>query len=529
MRPRPISLCPVATLVLALVLAACGGSDSPTGPAAPSVSLTAPGDGSVVQGTVALAAEAGGADRVRFLVNDVEIAVDADAPYGASWNTASVADGAHTVEAVAEGPGGTSRDAATVTVSNGGGALPVTVSVTPPSATVETGATQQFTAAVSNATDPAVTWSVEGGAAFGTITAAGLYTAPGTLPDPASATVRATSVEDPTRSGTATVNLTASGGGGLLGAEEAQLVREGFGAGNDASALASDLVDGLVEAVFAASMLNGGTPTFTGTLTQNPSNPELWSYSAQPADRLVVNLANGASIESVIAAFDGEVSGSWEDFRDYHSNLDFTVKVPGTADLRVRSASGVPGAPGPRGATAPQGTIAYRRLVTGTLVYGGVTLQLDLDNLGRTTTDVDAPGIETEEQTTGTIASPLGQINVAAGFRYKGIFFDNNVENVTRINAGSVTRNGVTYQFQDAIFRAAYTDFRDGRGSVVSDTDFWNISGSLLADGVAIAAIEPEAPVVAGTPWPGPRPVLRLNDGQVVPLLLKGEGVPRPR
>jgi hypothetical protein len=97
----------------------------------------------------------------------------------------------------------------------GGGAadLPVTVTVSPASASVQApGGTQAFSAAVANATNSAVTWQVGGvsggNATLGTISGAGLYSAPAAVPSPAQVTVTAVAVADPTRSGTATVTLT---------------------------------------------------------------------------------------------------------------------------------------------------------------------------------------------------------------------------------------------------------------------------------------------------------------------------------
>ncbi|MGH9394938.1 MAG: hypothetical protein ACRD1E_12260, partial [Terriglobales bacterium] len=88
---------------------------------------------------------------------------------------------------------------------------PLTISLTPAKALLKPGATQQFTASVQNATNTAVSWSVNGkpggDSANGTITAAGLYTAPATAPGTASATVTATSVQDPTRSASAEVDF----------------------------------------------------------------------------------------------------------------------------------------------------------------------------------------------------------------------------------------------------------------------------------------------------------------------------------
>ena len=90
----------------------------------------------------------------------------------------------------------------------------ITVAVNPNTVTLNTGATQTFTATVTGSTNQNVTWSVDGGAAGGTITATGLYTAPAT---PGTYTVRATSIADNTKSGTGTVTVTTSGGQPLIG------------------------------------------------------------------------------------------------------------------------------------------------------------------------------------------------------------------------------------------------------------------------------------------------------------------------
>jgi uncharacterized protein (DUF1800 family) len=87
----------------------------------------------------------------------------------------------------------------------------VAVTVTPATAMVRTGNQQAFTATVTGAVDPSVTWTVNGVAGgnstTGTIAANGTYTAPLTLPTPNTVTVTATSVEDPTRSANAAVTL----------------------------------------------------------------------------------------------------------------------------------------------------------------------------------------------------------------------------------------------------------------------------------------------------------------------------------
>jgi hypothetical protein len=88
----------------------------------------------------------------------------------------------------------------------------VTVSLTPASASVLLGEPQAFTAVVSNSTNTAVTWSVNGipggNATVGTISTIGVYTSPRGLPRSGTANVQATSTADSSKSATAVVTIT---------------------------------------------------------------------------------------------------------------------------------------------------------------------------------------------------------------------------------------------------------------------------------------------------------------------------------
>lgn len=83
-------------------------------------------------------------------------------------------------------------------------AAAVVVTVTPTTATVTSGGTVPFTGVVTNASNPALTWS----ATSGTISSSGLYQAP-TVKGNSTATVTATSVAEPTKSTSATITVTA--------------------------------------------------------------------------------------------------------------------------------------------------------------------------------------------------------------------------------------------------------------------------------------------------------------------------------
>jgi hypothetical protein len=95
---------------------------------------------------------------------------------------------------------------ANVTIVSG-----IAVAVSPATANLGLGQTQQFMAAVTGNANAGVVWKaggVTGGnAASGTITAGGLYTAPATATTPLGVTITATSVVDPSKSGTATVTV----------------------------------------------------------------------------------------------------------------------------------------------------------------------------------------------------------------------------------------------------------------------------------------------------------------------------------
>jgi hypothetical protein len=87
----------------------------------------------------------------------------------------------------------------------------ITVSVSPTVVQVSTGKQQQFSASVTGTTNTSVRWSLSGpgcsGAACGTISTSGLYTAPAAPPSPATVNVTATSLADTSKSGLATVTL----------------------------------------------------------------------------------------------------------------------------------------------------------------------------------------------------------------------------------------------------------------------------------------------------------------------------------
>ena len=133
----------------------------------------------------------------------------------------------------------TRSDVATVTVT----APPVAVAVTPVAATVVAGGSATFTATVTNATNTAVTWSVQEASGCGSVSAAGVYTAPSVA---ATCHVVSRSVADTTKAAVATVTVT-------------------------------PLPVAVTIAPAIATVAAGGTLTFTATVTNATNTAVTWS------------------------------------------------------------------------------------------------------------------------------------------------------------------------------------------------------------------------------------------------------------
>lgn len=110
--------------------------------------------------------------------------------------TAPSTTGTYTITATSAADSSRSGTAAVIVANDSS----ILVTLTPATTSCGVGESTQFTATVSNATDSSVTWSATGG----TITSAGLYTAPSTA---GTYTITATSVENTAKTATATVQV----------------------------------------------------------------------------------------------------------------------------------------------------------------------------------------------------------------------------------------------------------------------------------------------------------------------------------
>lgn len=111
----------------------------PPDTAPPTVSITAPTNGSTVSGTTSVAATATdniGVSQVEFYRDGVLASTDTSAPYSWSWNTTSVADGSHTLEARAYDISSNVSISSVVTVTVQNVAPPPPTDTTSPSVTI---------------------------------------------------------------------------------------------------------------------------------------------------------------------------------------------------------------------------------------------------------------------------------------------------------------------------------------------------------------------------------------------------------
>jgi hypothetical protein len=168
-----------------------------------------------------------------------------------------------------------------ISCGGGGGGhvspVPITISISPTSATVSAGATQQFTATVAGTNNTAVTWQVEGvtggNSTVGTISTSGLYTAPLSPPSTGQVTVSAISQADSSRTASAAVTVLFSDAS-LSGLYSYTLSGDDY-AGGFYLAVGSFEADGNGNILNGIQDINHGTgffdsQAFTGTYSVGP-------------------------------------------------------------------------------------------------------------------------------------------------------------------------------------------------------------------------------------------------------------------
>ena len=200
----------------------------------------------------------------------------------------------------------------------------VAVTVTPATATVASGGTVAFTAAVSNTTNTAVTWS----ATTGTISTAGLYRAP-TVKANSTATVTATSTADPTKSASASVTVTAvplTLSGNFIAAQVGLKYSVALVAGGGAAPYTFAISSGQLPGELSLGTTSGivsGTPTTTGTFNFGVNVTDSKSVSGSQTFRITVSPAVVVTVSPATATVQSA------------GTVSFTATVTNASNLTV--------------------------------------------------------------------------------------------------------------------------------------------------------------------------------------------------
>jgi hypothetical protein len=347
----------------------------------PLVALTAPSDGAAVAGDVPLTASATDASSVtsvEFLVDDTVVATDTSAPYGATWDSTTVADGAHAITARAtDGPGNVATSAAAdVTVGNVVSDLPPEVALTAPAASSTLSGTVTLSANASDDVGIARVEFLAGTTVVGTDTSAPYSTTwdtTGVADGSVSLTARATDSADQVTtsaavaatvdnhgpsvaitapavgasvSGSATLSATASDTSGVA---KVEFLVDGVVVGSDTSApfgIAWDTTgtpDGSVSiAARATDVLDQATTSAARTVSVDNAAPVVAISS--PADGAVVagpvNIfatVTDASAVTVEFLVDGTVVNTDSTPPSYDTTWDSTTVPDGPVTIAARA------------------------------------------------------------------------------------------------------------------------------------------------------------------------------------------------
>lgn len=289
-----------------------------------------------------------------------------------------------------------------------------------------------------------------------------------------------------------------------------------FRSSDDITDLGKEAVSGAAQAVWAASELNGGNLTLTGTISQTAPGSDIWTYSASPSDKLVVVFASGPTLEFTFTTFNGYFSGTWEDFVNSHS-LDFTVTWSSVLDLHIIST-----------ANPVSGATIWQRQIQGTTNYQGTQWTLNINHSGKDSSTVDANFAyrEYSESVSGT--SSVAGVSVNINETYWSVYVYSNISPPARwtfnkwiTTNSSATVGSDTYQFQNAQVRWAgstrYPDSVDaGHYNEAIDSEYWLAGGTMQKNGTHFGNVVFSGPVVSGTY--GPLLILFTNDSRKILL-----------
>jgi hypothetical protein len=323
--PTTGTLAAGGSAIISVGVAACPPDDPP---GTTTSTITATGGGGT--GTASVARTCGevvGVGMIDVIIAGLPTGVDADVFIEGEgwrlWPRASVLlpdmpTGTYQMTANAVTSGGTAyhpTPTSSTFMVTAGAATPVAiayasnviVTLDPSSAYLSPGAAQSFTATVAGTTNTAVSWDLTSNC--GTLSGTGntrTYTAPGT--GPASCTLTATSVADPTRQDDAAIAVQALPAGQVLWTRQF-----GSNAGDWAKSVALDASGNVIVAGYTGGSLAGGNAGLTDAFVRkyDPNGSVLWTRQFGSID---IDWASGVAVDAsgnvlVVGATYGSLAG----------------------------------------------------------------------------------------------------------------------------------------------------------------------------------------------------------------------------
>jgi len=183
------------------------------------------------------------------------------------------------------------------TGSSGGSGSGASITITPPIANLLLDATQQFQAVFTGTANSAVTWEVNGvvggNAAVGTISTAGLYTAPLSLPSPPLTTITAVMQSDPQISSSARVNLTDD----IAISVSPPTASVPTGGSQVFTATFSDGGNTAANLVWSVNGIAGGNSTF-GTIAPSSATTAIYTAPSAPPEPPTVTITAASAADT---------------------------------------------------------------------------------------------------------------------------------------------------------------------------------------------------------------------------------------
>ncbi len=274
---------------------------------------------------------------------------------------------------------------------------------------------------------------------------------------------------------------------------EEEIVSAMYSGATDATDLSGDLISYAAHAVWAASTQTSQLTT-TGTLTQSTTNPDKWTYSVSPADKMVLKFSNGSIMYFQYTTITGYTDGTIDDFLDAHQ-MDFVSEISNKLSLHIVSNIGY---------NSGTEKTEWDRAITGTVNIEGIAYTVNLNYTGDKKGDVGTSITiyDYTDKTTGTISSIQVNYTIDQAYRSHSAASSDGTYAQDRFSLNNSAAQTATaaYKFSDAYCKwLSITYPADTAYTVVNEPYHWEASGQLLKDNTTFGNVQFDRTVAEGT------------------------------